>query len=620
MRHSNWFVIGVIALAAAGTNAGFFPTPQIAVESSYMTTGQAHPDLVFDLSQNLHLIWSGDPTMSIKRIYHRKVEPSGVWMATEPAAVDGSCTTVDCGFDYPAIAMGNSTCMVVYPGGATHPSMDSTELNVTSGIWTFRGQADTGTQGPYPEVAVAAYGNFVFAAHQYQNGFRVVRYNSGVWETGSEFTWVPGGSISYENIDVAVDAEGFIYVVFDSLDSGSGFYGVGACRSIDPYDVTAGFHSIRIVESGHPDFFYAHPSISVTGSESTSDLAVTIGWVHLNASNPQVYAMTEYNGTWYSIALFSGPGNKACSWTGGVVSSDIDLVRDSNGTIQMVWLDYRTGSNEVYGAVSYDDGANFLPDECISCGDGASGTVSDPAITRTTGSIKRTAVAYSRMVDGHDHVFLSYIASQFYDSCDTDFSNWDSASGVVIDHSFSHDPGGGSFRFQASKGRGLLANDFSPEQLTGTVDFWFFDSLSNTADFSFKISGDDGTKSGVYRMVGINNASSHSVYSIDQGLGSWSSTTVTRTADWHHMIVSVEDGTITIYLDPETNPAPIHTSSGFEFFNSIEFQGGTDTDPYYLDDVYLITETLRATPSMSTWGMILLLAAFGVLFFVQRNR
>lgn len=617
----NWVLMLCLIAIPAGPAAiaDFFPESELFVEPYLMTTGQAHPDLAFDFGNSLHVVWSGDPSMSIKKIFHRKIDSSGTISATEPVAISGSCGTVNCDLDYPALTIGNATCMAVFPGGATHPSIDSSEMNIGTGTWTFKNEADDGTYGPYSDVAVASYGNFVFAAHPYQNGLRFVRCNSGVWETGSAYDMQPGTNVVFSHVDIAVDEEGYIYAVFDTENTFDSTRSVGVCRSIDPYQVTLGFHTTRIVEFAHTENFHSYPAISITGSENTSDLAVTIGWIHLNAGNPQVYGQTEFNGTWYSIAVFSGLGNKACDWTGGVTADSIDIVRDANDVVRMVWLDYRTGIAEVYGAVSYNGGDSFLADECISCAFGMTGLVTEPAIAVSPGGTKNTAVVYSRMSDGHDHVYLSYSNTQFYDSCDGDFSKWDSASGVTVDPTFSHDPGGGSFKFTTTGKRGLLSNDFSPDQLTGTVDFWFFDSMSEVSDFRFKISGDNGTKSGVYRMVGINNASSHSAYSVNNGLGAWVPTSATRFVGWHHVIATVGGGSISIFIDPANNVDPVHSSTGFEYFQTIEFEGGTDTDPYYLDDVHLITEVTRTTPTISAIGLLILLIVFGGMLILNKK-
>lgn len=599
-------------------NADFYPQPFVFVESSYMTSGQVHPDLAFDGDNTLHVVWSGDPTSEINRIFHRKIDATGMMYSTEPVLINGSCETVDCGLDYPSLAIANSRCTVVFPGSASHPSIDSSELNTSTGVWTFTGEADDGSSGPYPEVAVASYGDYVILAYHYQDGIRFVRCHNGVWEPASEYLMLPVAGVYFNNVDIAIDADGYFYTVFDILDTNTSTSAVYAGRSTSPVNPFEAFLSFRAVEPFHSEVFQSFPSISVTGAASTSDLAVTIGWVHLDTGSPVVYAQTELNGLWSTMNVFIGTGSRACSWTTGVVAKHVDVVRDADGVVRMVWLDMRIAHYEVYGSVSFNNTGSFLPDECVSCVSGYLEPAADPAIAVSSGPGKTTAIAYSRMYGANQHVYLSHENTLLYDSCGGDFSNWDTASGVTVDPLFGHDPGGGSFKFITSGKRGLLVNDFTPDYLTGTIDFWFYDSMSNTSDFSFKIDGDDGLRAGVYRMIGINNASSHTAYSAHDGTNGWTVTSAMRFTGWHHVITSVREDRIEMFIDPDLNPMPVLSNSGFQYFHRIEFEGGTDGEPYFLDDVHLITEILRATPSLSIAGIVVMLLAFTGVMRLRR--
>ncbi|GEM_PF-3217411 len=611
--------LGLLPGLVPRANADFFPEPQIVVEPAYMTSGQVHPDVAFDDGNAVHVVWSGDPTTGIDRIFHKKIDATGSIGATEPVTIDGSCQASDCGLDYPSLAIAGTRCTVVYPGSAAHPSVDSSELNTATGIWTFTGQADDGTYGPFAEVAVAAHGDYVILAYPYQGGFRFVQCDHGVWQPGKEYLMLPAPGVSFQNIDIAMDAEGYFYAVLDIHDTNTLTSAVYTGRSTNPYNPIGAFLSLRTVEVFHPDDFLSYPAISVTGSAATLDLAVTIGWIHLDSGSPVVYAQTEMNKSWATMDAFGGTGSRACSWTTGVVAKHLDVHRDADGVVRMVWLDLRVENDEVYGAVSYNNASSFLPDECVSCISENLNPVTDPAIAVSTGPAKRTAIVFSRLHDGFNHAFISYQHSLLYDSCDGDFSNWDAVSGVEIDPTFSHDLGGASFKFMTTGKRGVLMQDFSPDQLTGTVDFWFHDSMSATTDFRFRIDGDDGQRAGVYRMIGINNASSHTTYSVDDGSGVWLTTTASRSTGWHHVIASVRNGLIEIFMDPEINTEPVVSSIGFEYFSRIEFEGGTDAEPYYLDDVHVIGEVLRATPATSLIGTIVLLVSIGALLMIRKR-
>ncbi len=600
-------------------NADLFPEPQIVVEPAYLTSGQVHPDVAFDDENAVHVVWSGDPTTGIDRIFHKKIDATGSIGTTEPVEIDGPCVASDCGLDYPSLAIAGTRCTVVYPGSASHPSVDSSELNTATGIWSFTGQADVGTYGPFAEVAVAAYGDYLILAHPYQGGFRFVQCDHGVWQPLTEYLLLPAPGVYFANIDIAVDDDGYFYAVFDIRDTNSLTSAVYVGRSTNPYNPIGAFLSFRAVEAFHSEVFQSFPSISVTGSAAALDLAVTIGWVHLNTGNPQVFAQTEFNGLWSTSMDFGGTGSRACSWTSGVVAKHLDVHRDTEGVVRMVWLDLRVENDEVYGAVSYNNASSFLPDECVSCISENLNPVTDPAIAVSNGPAKTTAIVFSRLHDGFNHAFISFQHSLLYDSCDGDFSNWDTGSGVEIDPSVSHDPGGASFKFLTTGKRGVLMQDFSPDQLTGSIDFWFYDSMSVSSDFRFRIDGDDGQRAGVYRMIGINNASSHTTYSVDDGSGVWLTTTASRSTGWHHVIASVRNGLIEIFMDPEINTEPVVSSIGFEYFYRIEFEGGTDADPYHLDDVHVIGEVLRATPSLSVSGIILLLVSIGVVLLRCRH-
>ena len=53
--------------------------------------------------------------------------------------------------------------------------------------------------------------------------------------------------------------------------------------------------------------------------------------------------------------------------------------------------------------------------------------------------------------------------------------------GVTVSSSQPHDPGGLSFRF--ANPACTLARDYSPDQMAGTLDFWFYDSGSYDVNF-----------------------------------------------------------------------------------------------------------------------------------------
>ncbi len=609
-------IVSLVAMA----QAGLYPEAELFVEPAYMTSNQVHPDMAFDMNGTVHVVWSGDYTSGINQIFHRSKTPSGGASATELIAIDTDCLTVDCGFDYPAITISSGNYgMVVYPGSVAHPTIDSVELYVPTGTWANKGDADSGIGGPFEEVAITNSFNFAFLAHSYLNGIRFSRFNTGVWDPASEYLLIPGGpNQQFSNFDLAADEDGYLYLVYDVNDLSTGYKSAEVRRTVNPNDFTAGFEPARPLEAEHSINFESEPAIFVQGAAGSSDLAVSIAWVHLNVSNPQVFGLVEFNGDWGNSGPMSGLSNQACNWTMGYAVG-LDVVRTEAGVLHLVWMDTRTGLMETYAASSYNDADSFLTDECISCGVGGSGSVNSPVIAISQGIGKDLAIAYSKQESLGNHVYLAFTPTLFFDACDTDFSNWDSHSGVTIDPTFAHDPGGGSFRFATAGKRGLLVNDFSPARLTGTLDFWFHDTGSNDADFWCRIDGDDGLRSGVYRMVGINNASSHSAYSINTGLDAWEPTSVMRNVGWHHVIVTVNGGMIDIRIDPEMHTTPVHTSGGFEYFDRIEFEGGTEADPYHLDDVHIISELIRSTPAMSVIGTIVLLLSIGILLMIRHR-
>ena len=75
-----------------------------------------------------------------------------------------------------------------------------------------------------------------------------------------------------------------------------------------------------------------------------------------------------------------------------------------------------------------------------------------------------------------------------------------------------------------------------------------------------------------------------------------------------------------MFLDPESDSNPVYQSPNLVWFNQVAFQGGSDAEPYYLDDVRIVAEITTPIPALSNYGLIGLICLFSLMIYSLSTR
>ena len=607
----------VLLLLCSGgptSQAYYYGDPERFVESTFDSSNQFNQDVAFDENGNVHVVWIEHENLGSYEIYHRIKLHQGESLPTGPIAFDPPCQSIDCGLNRPMFAAGNHSekfGFCVFSRGQAPYGIELATID-SSFTWAYNGVFVASTTTV--DYAFTSYANHEFFIYSRMGGMRLQRLTDGTPD-GAPFDFLPDPDYTLYHPDICTDDEGFLYVIYEAYNSGTSAYVRKIQRSIDSEDVSA-FSFPRTV-LGTANFEY--PSIAAIGSLTNLDLRVGIGKIEHSGTNYRVEGMVEANGTWGSPGAYTGQEALIRLADGGNVAANIDVAFGRDHAFHVVWRDDTVIQSEAYASVTFDDAFSFSAPQSLSCDTETHSTAMTPRIAASRDDSRSLAIVFIQDdTSTNNHPWLLHVPTHFKDACDTDFSNWDVATGVSIDSSSAHSPSA-SFRLESATARGTLSRDYSLTPINGTLDFWFYDRLSESSDFHLRIDGDDGTKASVYRMIGINNASSHTTYSVHDG-SAWQTLSNTRTMDWHHVLINVTNTGIEMLLDPETDPAPVYSSSQMIEIGSIQFEGGTSSDPYNLDDVTIAACVPRAVPAFTIDGIIFTLIVLSCLIALHGIR
>lgn len=593
----------------------YYGTPMKFIETEHETFSQKGPDVDFDRFNNVHLVWNSNEFSGLYLIYHRvKLHDGGV-LATEPIEMNPDCEISDCGLFKPLISFGAGSLDVgrcVYHQNIGTNLIQYTSLAYTANTfnWTFE-EGVYSTMGA-SDYKIALYDDYAFLVCVFENKIRVIPGLNDTWSQTLFYDFEPSADTTQANPDICTDDAGYVYVSFEIYNTIGSSYTHNVARSATPLSITS-FNDIRLVPGTND---WEQPVIAASGSLAESDLIVCLISTQHSGSDTALVCTVEENGPWSSSIDFGDSSWGITSATAPPFVGNPDVKFGRDNSLHVVWESDASLQTEVYVSTSLNSGAAFSTPFCVSCGTESHTQALNPRIAVSKDASREIAIVYEQVdINGFFHPWLVHIPTYFLDSCDAGFGNWTTVSGVTLDSLTGHHAPG-CFRFDSTGARGTLAVDYGNQELTGTIDFWFMDSLSETSGFTMRIEGDDGSKAGVYRMIGINNASSHTAYSVHDGT-SWMALSQTRIAGWHHVIVQVSGGGIEMRLDPELTTGTVHQSAGFVNFNRIEFLGGSETDPYYLDDVILaapVEEPVVPAESLPAILLLLFMVSLALVF------
>ncbi len=616
--------VGLCLLAGTVKAYYYYGDEEICfIEPSYRSFVQANPDIAFDDLGVLHMVWH-DERETNDHIYHRMYREDG-FLQNEGRRADYNtdCLVGNCYLNDPKImyrdGSGSNFMNLLFSSQASPDHLLMSELQLTPDNWIDIGSITSNINLPTitSDYAVTGYGDTIFIAYVKNEEVHVTSYN-GAW-TSTPFSFVPGSGSYYRNVDIATDDAGYVYLAFDNEDMNLMQKKVNITRSLNVADIS-NFALMREVYSPQDYSFPDNqPRLDVRGKYDLSTLMVTV----LIRVQDDLVSITEQNADWVNLTDPMYIGGTSLSLITSSYMGRYDVAIDMIGYIHAVWADFGGTYNQIYAAQSRDSGSTFSSLQEIT--DGTS-NATEPVIA--VSEYNDIAIAYERM-DVASTVYARVVLGGFYDSCDDpSFPNWESHTGVEVSYEQSHDEGGASYKFQTSNLRGQLLEDLGSQNAEGTIEFWFYENdppwtLSGDGDFWVEIDGDDGTKSGVYQMLGVKNGTSDTYYSYNTSdTSDWVATTRQRSAGWHQVIITVDETGSTAYLDPAVDPNPVFTSSMITF-NQVQLQGGSDATPYYVDDIRIVTDIVDTpldVPSLTGTGAVMLLGILGFMLMRWRRR
>jgi len=470
--------------------------------------------------------------------------------------------------------------------------------------------------------SATVYGGKIFYAIDNTPDIRVRGYDIATQTWDITDAVIPGiSSYSNSHPQIAVDGDGYIYVVYDRYDISLSEFNIGACRSQLPADLSSGFYAENVILATSSAWGSFGPEIAVKGSYANSDLLFICTYLDPDSSIVTVGMVFEFMGDWTtSVYLTTIPTTLNEDNSSGIAVHGPESIFDADQeTAYVVWSDNRTGTSELYlRAISHD--GSVLSDEFL-LSDGDSDIIQRPHITAgfNPGDL---AITYIDDEEGSDSPFLLLSRSTFYDTCDGDPSLiWTASSGITVDSTKYHSPPA-SYRMENSMTRGALLQDYGTSEQTGSISLFFYDTPSQTTE-NFMVTLNNDNVKGVIRMLGVRNETTNTNYSYSLDGVTWVDMGVPRMSGWHELIMTVDESGIRMQMEEweEAGSFVTVTDPTFTSFTSIEIEGGGSSGAYNVDDIRVevhpvISEPLLI-PSTSPFFMLTCMLILGTLLWFR---
>jgi hypothetical protein len=416
--------------------------------------------------------------------------------------------------------------------------------------------------------------------------------------------------VTVSNLSMTSDGAGYIYLAYNEHDDITFWNKLFTRRSNQPKTFSAGLLPERIVAESYDSY---RSVIAATGNRDTNlNLRVSIVHTPEMATFPELICVTEENGLWELSDPFGHYSTDIDFGFFPYHAMDIDY--DQAGRLYAVWEQ----DDHLYGSISSNAGQTFGAIMPLGPYD-LEGRIS-LGMGHIPGNV--TVVYQKYHIFPYAVPFALVSMSDIFDSCDklpaeTDF--WDGYSGVSLDTSRYHgqtssgpgiDPSSYRLTTESLKSGDGLLRDFGIEEHQGVLELYFYDSMTTEADFSIVF--ENSNAKNVVRMLGVRNEEHTNDYLYFDGTD-WVQL-AGRHVGWHHVIVTIDDdGTyIQIEEEPETGVYQTYLDMAFTSFTSILIEGGSDSDPYNVDDIRVETIPIDGFPPVvplpvDSWVTILIL-------------
>ncbi len=336
-------LVSCVILCVTTQASGFvFSQPEIRlIEEALLSTYQNDVDAVFDLNNNLHVVWS-DTRTGFAKMFGNTVlttrEPIGSYISYQ-----GSPTVPDVFpnimanslFPYEMHVVGASQLSPDQIVAATYDLMLPGSVGATDDFTTLNLPMGFAIDG-FKSIWIDDRISFVF---EYDFSIYYGQYLPGIesWSLLGNMSGSP--DVQLVSPVLARDEDGYIYLCYTRADLLFTTSTLIARRSIDPANLENGWEAERgIVQVGNHNGFIS--SMDATGSASTLNLHVAVAFSNQSAPSPPVTCIADHNGNWLIDNGFNGTFNNLNSVTGDYIGG-VDLAFDPLGRLYAVWTDDR---------------------------------------------------------------------------------------------------------------------------------------------------------------------------------------------------------------------------------------------------------------------------------------
>ncbi|MBN1296715.1 hypothetical protein JXA80_08030 [bacterium] len=622
-------IVICLFLSDAADAAGFnFPRGELClVEVPYQDDYHANPHVAFDVFGNAHAVWEDDRYSSVIHMVGCSALVSGG--QTDSYFCYGGLETEThllpfvfkralsanhmYGFTINSSITPHSLETVVYDLSYLPGSPDMTDLPSNPGF-------DATSIEDFDMIGGGGYIVYAYKMASVDHLFL------GLFDESSK-TWVVNhlqvtapANYRFRHVRLGMDAAGYIYLVYDKeMYGGTPSYSLIARRSSNPFDVTSPLLNERYINGSPSDMLF--PDIAVSGAYP-SDLKVSIAYiVHQVGTSKEIFCTTENNMDW-TMSTWGGNSIPALnSNTSESLTFERPAVAiDAADSVYVVWTDNQLGYQEFFGNISSNGGTTFgSSDQQIAAGISEIVGAFDLTMGPNPGDI---ALAYIRTNGTNSVPCLLYSSASFFDFCDGSPSMyWTSAANVSVYSSLFYSAPA-CYRLGGAKG--TLLKDYGSVEYQGRISMQFYDSGSILPEDDFYAGVSSSNEKGVIRMLGVRNETTPTSYSYSMDGGvTWQSLGGIRSVGWHEIVFTIDD--FGLLMTIEVSPGSVvGTADSLTKFTTLEIAGGTDTSPYFIDDVRI--EAFQSdigpvtTPAVSGLGILATLAGIGGLIHRRRRR
>jgi len=604
--------IGVLAFQ-------FTRPPILLVDDALYPVEQLQTDVTFDSAGRVHVVYHDNREYGTQHIYATTLSYDNV-LTNSYLAYAGTLTHDHI---WPFVFSSDFFPQRIYVGGVnTSQTMDECvlgyyETNDLPPTVTFDGVSSTLSTSNIEKFDMIGGEGYIFYVYNEAGRLYLNKYSEDLDEWGSMETVIESGSPerNYSAPSLAMDDGGYVYVVYSEYDiSGPSTY-VRARRSSIPLDIV-NFDPEREVDYD-PDAAAFDPVIAATGAFAMSDLKVAVAYLYSGLTTLNVRGKMEPNGDWGAptpTPMAAGTYDISSPLSVSQQMYTPDIVYDVENNLYVVWSDDREGIFKLYGNASYDGGVSMLSSNEVEIHGGIAGLYGGPkiAVGDRPGDM---AVSYSLHNGVNISPYLLVSRASFFDSCDQDPATtgyWTSYAGVSVATNEYFSP---PASYVLENEKGTLLADFGSEEQQGSVTLQFFDSMSTTENFYVALSNDN--RRGVIRMLGVRNDISPSNYAYSFDGMSWLDSGGARSLGWHEIQFIVSGDGLIMSIEVNSGGPVLISDPSFTGFTSIEFDGESGPNPYYVDDIRVEAFPLvlepQPIPASSPMFILALILTIGYL-------